>query len=555
MRFYGLSPVTVALLGAGIAATLLVLHLLRVRLRQVEVDTLLFFKLAGVVQKPRVLPGRPARWLSLLLALLAAAAALFMIADLRPAPDRASRLVVVEPGPGPVLTERLQAAAAIVDVDGLGPRGGVVLGAPGTPVLLASDEPAAVLPVRSAALPAAGSELATMAAVRAAADRLRPGDELVFVGAVLPESPGELPLQPRWRGRAVEVQPMALRWSRLDRQQCQLLVQVLAAADGTAELRLGEQVLATAPVHAGRGGVELGPVALPATTTQLVLHCGGASQTFAVPPPSSTPLRVGIAADLAADLAAAVTAVLAIDPECVLVDGGAGAAEAAELIVAGSDASDDPRPRLVLSPGVGAGRRQPLLAAGCPVGLSLRDRQRRDAPALALPAGAKVANWIDDAAQAAVLAAATVEGSRQRVHIVDWLLEPLSHADVPLLLATALHQLGGRPGMRIAVEGQPLALPMGLPGVVTSDGVVAMPQHGAASIAFGTAGVRAVQLPSGPVTVHVLPVTAAVPAEVAANESTLASFGGSGALAPWLLTLLVAVLLLDAWLFHRGRLP
>jgi hypothetical protein len=76
MNLFGLSPLAFVLGALGLAAGLGLLHLLRVRLRTVEVDTLLFFRLAGALQKPRVLPGRPARWWAFALALLGVAAGL-----------------------------------------------------------------------------------------------------------------------------------------------------------------------------------------------------------------------------------------------------------------------------------------------------------------------------------------------------------------------------------------------------------------------------------------------------------------------------------------------
>ena len=62
MRLLGLTPAVFVAGLAVLAGTLLALHLLRVRVRRVTVETLLFFKSLGEVTRPRVLPGRPARF-------------------------------------------------------------------------------------------------------------------------------------------------------------------------------------------------------------------------------------------------------------------------------------------------------------------------------------------------------------------------------------------------------------------------------------------------------------------------------------------------------------
>ena len=112
MSWFGLSPTALLIGAAVLAAVAVALHLLRVRLRHVEVDTLLFFRLAGTVRQPRSLPGSPSRWLSLLLLLLALASAWTALGDPRSGQDAASRMVVVEPAGG----ESSVTAGAVVSV-------------------------------------------------------------------------------------------------------------------------------------------------------------------------------------------------------------------------------------------------------------------------------------------------------------------------------------------------------------------------------------------------------------------------------------------------------
>src|SRR5262245_38502923 len=83
MRWLGLSPLAFAIGLAALAALAFALHLLRVRLRRVEVDTLLFFPADVPDPERRELIGRPSRWPSLLLALLLVTALWTVFAELR----------------------------------------------------------------------------------------------------------------------------------------------------------------------------------------------------------------------------------------------------------------------------------------------------------------------------------------------------------------------------------------------------------------------------------------------------------------------------------------
>jgi hypothetical protein len=227
----------------------------------------------------------------------------------------------------------------------------------------------------------------------------------------------------------------------------------------------------------------------------------------------------------------------------------------ADVLVIGSD-SGDKRPCLVVEPGVGGGPRQALLRDS-PVALSLRDRIRRDAPALSVRDGDTV--WVEDCRQGAALAKAE-HGARLRVQIVDWLLQPASHADVPQLLAAALRVLGGRPGELIAQAGQPIALRSGWVDVAVSAvgaGMTAslLPADGVLHATFGAPGAVTLATPAGKTTVHVLPAVAAREGSGNVVDPALESRGGDGAWLPWLLALLLIVLCCDVYLFHRGRLP
>jgi hypothetical protein len=70
MNFFGLSPAAFAIGALVAAGALAVLHLLRVRLRRQEVDTLLFFRAAAAVQRPRSLLAKFSRPLAYLFGLL-----------------------------------------------------------------------------------------------------------------------------------------------------------------------------------------------------------------------------------------------------------------------------------------------------------------------------------------------------------------------------------------------------------------------------------------------------------------------------------------------------
>lgn len=528
MTLFGLSPAAFWLGALALGGGLVLLHLLRVRLRPVEVDTLLFFRLAGALQKPRVLPGAPARWLALALAALAVAAAWLAIAAPRGGLASPSRFVVVEPDlhDHPA---RLQQARELAG-SGLGPRGAVLAATVPPVLLLAADEPTNALDARAAALAAPASPLGEAAALQAALDRRSPGDEVVWLGAAAPAATAPVAHAP-----AATAPAAALRGLRWQREAGGALSLVLRASGAglAAELRAGGQVLANGTQPAGEGELRLGPIAPPAGAAAVSLAIAGADAPLEVPLPAGAPVRVFVGPDVPADAAAALAAVLQVDPELTRAPDAA----AAEVVVAAADDPAAPLPRLVLTPGAGSAPRFPVLLPASPVPLSLRDRRRSAAPALPALPGAAV--WLADAQRGDALVAAT---AARRVFVVDWLCAPITHSDVPVLLAGALRALGGRPAAPLPLAGQPclaaapFPLPIAAGTLLPVDG--ALPNH----LAPGVARPFAVQLAGAAVAVPTAP-----PAP--------AAFGGAGAWAPWACLLLVILLLADAVLFHRARLP
>lgn len=525
MTLFGLSP-AVFLIGAGaLAAGLVLLHLLRVRLRTVDVDTLLFFRLAGALQKPRVLPGKPARWLAFALALLAALCAWGAVAEPRTGLQQPSRFVVVEPDLVDAQA-RAEQAASLVGT-GLGPRG-AVLAATLPPVrLLAAGEPVDVLTARWTALRTVQSPVGEVEALRAVADASLPQDQLLWIGGAAPATASPVVHVP-----VATVSGAAVRQLRWQRVAGGALALVLRCDGGgvAAELRHGALVLASGSAPPGVGELVLGPVLVPNGAATLQCVIAGAGAPFDVPLPTRAPRAVFVAADVPAEFAAAVSAVVSADPELQP----AGDPATADVVVAGADDGIDARPRLVLLPGVGLAPRLAVSTPDAPVGCSLRDMRRRAAEALPPLEGARV--WIADAVSGEALVAATAADQRLRVFVVDWLMQPVSHADVPLLLATALRALGGVPEVHTAVAGHPFAVPAAFPPVVRPGAV--LPVGGSLPVAAGAG--FAVQIAG----------TAATAPEVAVD-----GFGGAGRWTPWLLLLLVVLLAVDAILFHRGRLP
>ncbi|MBL8724606.1 MAG: hypothetical protein JNK49_11195 [Planctomycetes bacterium] len=535
MNWFGLSPAVLGLGAVALVAGIAALHLLRVRLRTVEVDTLLFFRLAGAVQRPRVLPGRPARLLAFLLALLAALAAWSGLGAPRIDSSAASRLVVVEPDLGSA-GARLAAAQRLVAA-GLGPRGAVVAATLPPQVLWSAGEPFEALATRHAVLEVPPSGLGAATALQAAQARCRGDDEVVWLGHAVPPSARSVTVVP-----VAAAVPFVLRHLRWQRQPdgayvLSLAVQAAPGAPRPLAVRAAGEELAAGVLSAGCGEIALGPFALPKGITAVECAVAGAAP-LSVPVPELPPVRV-FADGLPADVQAALWAVVAGD---VGLQRAAQASEA-EVVVAAADDPADPRPRLVVSAGTGAAALQAIPTAEAPVSLSLRDRRSEGAPTLVARSGAVA--WCIDAASGAPLVQAAAAPA-PRVEVVAWLLQPATHADVPVLLATALHGLAGRPNAQVAGRGQPLRVPAVLP-VAAARGAI-LPAEGSLPRHLVEAATTA-QAPLGPV------LSAAPVVDPTARPPELAPRGGDGALAGWLFGLFLLLLLVDALLFHRGRMP
>jgi hypothetical protein len=542
MSLFGMSAMAFWLGLLGLAAGLFGLHLLRVRLRRVEVDTLLFFRLAGALQKPRVLPGRPARLLAYLLGLLVLGLAWLTVAAPRSGLGAPSRLVVVEPasltaGGGDAAAATGLATAMELQQAGLGPRGAIHAAVMPPALLYAAGEAPGLLAARwqvlrqrvAADAGIAGGTAASAAAAAAVAALARPGDELHWVGARLPAAAGN------WRHHASPVpagELLQAAWRSEPEGQHTLCLRLHGEAASYA-LRAGDTELARATAPAGLHELELGPVALPAGARSLSLH----SEAFAGALPLVAPkpaVRVAALA-LPGEWQQLLAVVVAADPALEWVAD----ASAAAVVVALADDASDPRPRLVLSAGLGDGPRRAVLPEGVPLPLSLRDQRRRAAAALPAVDGALV--WVLDAEQGQPLVQAVPHPGAARVQIVDWLLQPSTHADLPVLLSAALRELGGVGQQLLPVPGQPTWQRTLLPQKATAGGqlpvagaVPAHLQHAVPALGWRSAA-------------------AAVPAGTHAPLSD--TIGGAGVWAPWLLACLLLLCLIDAILFHRARLP
>ncbi|MBK8099872.1 MAG: hypothetical protein IPK26_22450 [Planctomycetes bacterium] len=542
MSWFGLSPTALLIGAAVLAAVAVVLHLLRVRLRRVEVDTLLFFQLAGTVRQPRSLPGSPSRWLSLLLLLLALAAAWTALGDPRSGQDAASRLVVVEPAGGD--PSRLGRVHEVV-LQGLGPRGVVVAATSPPTVLLTAGEPMAVLDERHARLPASGDPEGGRAALTLFEETASSWDQLVWLGSTPPPT-GVRDIVWVPPDRAADAVVTGLRWEREDDVLWHLVVEHESATPVRVELRTGEQVVASQEAVAGRSSSRLGPLAAAANRAVLRLLSSVGTSEIALPPPPTARLRIAVDGALPAAVRRAVDLLVASDPELEPV-----APADAEVVVAAAD-RDDPRPHLVIAPGVGAAPRLPIVASPSPLALSLRDRRR--ASASALPPFAEAAIWVRDEGSGEALVAATANG-RLRVFVVDWLLLPESHADVPILLRAALRQLGNWPRVELATEQQPIVLRHGLPGAIQIDGVDLRSDSGLTTHAFTGSGEHPIVTAAGRRTVHVLPARGPATGVVTAARPPMPALADGNGWLPVLLLVLLLAMLVDVFLFHRGRLP
>ncbi|MBK9383456.1 MAG: hypothetical protein IPN34_01330 [Planctomycetes bacterium] len=562
MSLFGLSS-TALLLGAlALLATLFVLHLLRVRLRRVEVDTLLFFERLGSVKQPRALPGSPARWLAFALAAAALLATWLAFADPRSGLDEPSRFLVVEPAEGALLAQRLDEAERWVRERGLGPRGAVIAAAATPTPWLRSDEPLELLRARAARAAHPSDAAAKARALAQIAARASERDEVVWIGGRAPALGAPLALREAWIEERLLLEWHGARWSHtllaesdtpqrvleLEGRSSEPLALVLLDASGAslarAELGVGAFSVALAASSPSAEGA-------PRCALQ-VLRADAEIHRWVLPTPSARARRVALAGDLAEPLARALRALIALDPRFELQ----AEVASAELIVAAADEAADPRPRLVLSPGVGDGERRAELARSAPFALALRDRTRRDAPALAAGAGTA---WVEDLRRGAVLARAAVDASGPRVEIVDWLLDPPTHADTPRLLAGALEFLAGFEELLLAPARSSFELACATDAAVRSSSAQAIASAGRVRFPSAREAAGALALPHGTAELAVLEdlgaPSAAEQPPLDAVRAESAAHGGSGRWIAPLLLLALLLLLVDAYAFHRGRLP
>ncbi|MBK8975581.1 MAG: hypothetical protein IPM29_06620 [Planctomycetes bacterium] len=453
MILRGLSP-TVLLAGLGVlAAVLLVLHLLRVRLRRETVDSLLFFRMLGQVQRPRMLFGLPSRWLAFVLALIASALLWGAAADPRLVPARPSRIVLIDSTAAavavaddgrPLRDHYADRAVAMCDEADLGPRGRVVAFGGGDPTtgvrtVLDAGEPSALLEQRLRDLDVAGPPDTLWAALRSAVADLTPDDEVVVIGGptVLPAAFDGVPV--RHGGVATgRLETVGIARARfVPGEPTTLEVELLRDADAPIEVTLDFEGATPVTAHVPQASddrsvpVRFDGLPLRAATGTLTVRVG-------VAPPRTAhivlPDREPIAVFVAEDVPRAVHVLVEADERLALAP-----SRAAARIACTPGVPDAELPSLVITPGVGdpvARRpRDTRLAPDLP--LSLRDRAH---DGTALPDDeAWDAVWLEDALTGAPLLAG--RGATE-IHVVDWLLDSPTHRDVPLLLGWTLRRLG-----------------------------------------------------------------------------------------------------------------
>ncbi len=499
-----LSPAALGAALAALAAGVLGLHLLRVRLRRVTVDSLLFFRMVGEVQRPRVLGGRPARWASLLLLLLAVAA--LALAAARPVDrggDGPSQVLVVDwTRADDALVERATALAE----HGLGPDGRVLAFAERCWTVLDAGEPPHLLDARLDATEAGGSAAHLWNALEVARTGLDAADRIVVLGGP-EELPSELAGIPLVRELPFADAPARPRICRVMLDPRDGLHEVVDVATGGAalEVRLlvdGEvaatQRVASEPRGATR--VRLGPLPETACTVRIELgdEPAGGLDALERTEVDRSPIPVLVADGLPTAITRAITA----DPRLTVAD-----PDDARAALAVAATAHPELPTLVLVTGTEPDLdRQPRSTRDCPLPLSLRDRQTR-APAFTASDDEHV--WIEDCAQGAALLTARNEDTAPRsIRLAAWLLDDDAHRDVPVLVSGSLRWLAG------VLESKP-----------------STPRFSAA------------------------PVEPTDESGLATADADAPSFDDPTDLGLALLALALALLAADTWWFGRGRMP
>ncbi len=328
----------------------------------------------------------------------------------------------------------------------------------------------------------------------------------------------------------------------------------MSTADGPSRLVLDAGDRVAADVTASRGvGPRGGQLAVPGALAARGLDLAAATArpgdvssgllrpTAPASRPASEPRVQTVVVD--SNLPSAVRLAIAADPDLRI------ATDRAAITVSrmGSPTSG---PALLIDEGSAPADRRAVATRDCPLPLSLRDRRGSNLTALsALPPTA--VPWVVDSVSGAPLVASWIEGTTPQIACVAWLLEPLAHRDVPVLIDGSLRLLGGMDMPTTAVVGDPLSIPS-LPQTTLS---VAGPEtltisasDGGYHVAFSEPGTYRLTSVTGNTTVT---VAAGVPAVRPEAQRVPNPWRGAAAL------LVIAVLLIaiDAWWHHRGRLP
>ncbi|PIE25700.1 MAG: hypothetical protein CSA62_00250 [Planctomycetota bacterium] len=553
MTLLGLSPFAFFVGLGALFAGLLLLQMLRVRLRRARVDSLLFFVEIAEQQRPRSLLGLPRRWLSFLLALLALFLLWFRYADPALEAKGPSRIVLVDAAQAP---QGKEARAAYwrkvregLESKGLGPRGAVYAVQGQCSLLLAPKEAPSLLERRAAELPLGGQRSGLYEALQMAAERLRAGDQILWMG------PG-IELPHTWQGLPL----LQLPTPEPAELGCE---SILLDPSGDWVLRVWSssgQVVADfddgRPRHleAKDGRIVLG-AQLP---ERIVLRdpLSKIQRVLQLPLRAKPPLRVFLspkAPEIFRDLILSDPGlILAENAAADVVVGQAGPAQAPRLRVLDGTATQSPVQARVL-----ADLPLPILLS------KLRSDQGRcldplqeEAPRPGI-SRTQARDWVVDASSGRALVRMVTGENAPELQLASWLLDFEDDRDLPLLLGFALRVLGGQRLPALQPAGSPLKL------AVREAGVLRFHSQDGRELSFASTGPScSVRLPEGVwqldgERIVSYPAAAPLPAAAAAPSKSpqLASFAERSPL-PWLLLLGAAILLgVDMLLYHRARLP
>ncbi len=559
MNLLGLSPTTFALGAAGIAAALGALHLLRIRLRRQTVDSLLFFEMLGAVERPRVFLGRPARWLSYLIALIALLALWTVFAEPTGQADTPSRVVLVDASglsqgkttqSFRALDSHLRTASDLAASSGLGPNGAVYAIGLATAPLLRAGEPVDLLIERAAGIEPTGPQLGWPDALRTLAATLAPNDEIVVIGA-----PADLPdhiaghkvsragFAPSHDAGLVGITLRDWPERRLDVEfigQGECAVTVI----GSREISENEDKQ-TFTLTSGSSQTATF-VNLPDTAQKFRLMIRDKETATTIP--FDLPARERHPVRVTTDSTGTIIPSVMADAALELATDGTAVAQ----VIEGDASIDGKLATLRLLAGEGSLRRLPRKTEHCPLTLSLRDRERTSARALKPIEGEDV--WVEDALSGAPLIASHILASGvAEVRVVDWLLEDPTHRDVPALLIGSLRMLAGVRSDKLVAAGEPT-------GTRSLSSASAKYSHSTAELrVLPSAGRARARLAPGTwrnadAKITALPSVATSPIRTETPVSLETLPGRTD----WVLWLLCAALLCigaDLWLYHRGRTP